>query len=262
MASLVCWVRHASYELQHLKAISDFLCQPIFDVVKRSAMIDRDKRVGRKRKSRAVLLEQLGAPRSQGITLDDGTTELSATAYFRFDMSSDTPYPAPNLGYVIVQYKSEHLEVFLASFRTLFAQLNGVLGWISVEPSHAEAHSVSLGMDNRETRARSDMSDQRRRERMGQGRLRTYPTKLPAIHWGTFISQGHLAAVGLEQLQASPAFFRVEPVAADQPHAMAFLQLTADPIDALAPGYEQTLDAARAALAPLMLDVSDIELED
>ena len=237
MAHIVCWVRHASYELQHLKAISDFLCQPIFDVVKRSAMIDRDKRVGRKRKSREVLLEQLGAPRSQGIDLDDGTTELTATAYFRFDVSTDKPYPAPHQGDLVVPYMPKHLEDFLASFRMLFAQLNGVLGWISVEPTRTEATAVCLGIDTRETRARSDMSDQRRRERMGQGRLRTYPTKLPAIHWGTFISQGHLAVVGLEQLQASPAFFRVEPVAADQPHAMAFLQLTADPIDALAPGY-------------------------
>ena len=82
------------------------------------------------------------------------------------------------------------------------------------------------------------------------------------MHWGTLISQGHLATVSLETLQASKAFFRVEPVSETQPSPMAFLQLTADPMDALAPGYDDALAVARAVLAPLMMDVSDIELNN
>jgi len=258
MAYLSFWMDHRSRELHHLRHLARFLCEPIFDKIDRSAMIDRDKRVGRRAKTVAAIEEQLRADRSQGVDLDQRGNEVDAHAFFVFKKSSDRPYPAPHSGYVYIPYQPEQLEDFLGAVKRIFTELDGVLGYISLEPSSREALSVCLGTDTRVTRARDDISDQRRRERKAQSRsLRQYPTRLPAVHWGMFLSAGHLETVGVATLKASPGFHRVDSLK----ETLVFIQLTNDPMDALSSRYDQLLDAAREVLAPLLIDVSGIELE-
>jgi len=58
-------------------------------------------------------------------------------------------------------------------------------------------------------------------------------------------------------LRASGVFARVVELSP----ALVFLQLTADPADALAHDFDARLEPARAVLAPLLMDLSAVILE-
>jgi hypothetical protein len=70
----------------------------------------------------------------------------------------------------------------------------------------------------------------------------------------TFLGAAHIGQVELERIRASKAFHRV-----DVSSQLAFLQVCADPADALRPDFESSLDAARTALRPLLMDLSDVK---
>lgn len=82
--------------------------------------------------------------------------------------------------------------------------------------------------------------------------------KLPAVHWGIHLSSGHLASLGLEKVDGSSAFHRIEKLAS----RLVLLPLTADAEDTLREGFDEKLQAARQALAPLLIDSSGIELTE
>ncbi|MEM9489053.1 MAG: hypothetical protein AAGC55_07910 [Myxococcota bacterium] len=253
MPYIAFWMHHHSRQREQLRRLATLLCAPVLSGLTRTAMIDRDKRVGGKAKSVAAVEAQLTAERSQGVDLDD------AAAFFVFDDDdSESAYPAPHWGYITAPYDPSRRDEYLAVFEQLFCEFSGVLGYISVEPSVDEAQAVCLGEDTRETRSRSDMSEQRRRERKAQPlSKRDYPTRLPAVHWGTFLSAGHLDVVGLDALRAAPEFARVVHLRDE----LVLAQLSEEPMDALESGYEDALAAARTVLAPLLVDVTDIELK-
>ena len=147
----------------------------------------------------------------------------------------------------------------LDAFSRIATELAAVIGYISLEPTFSEAQCVTLGQESAETRGRADMTPRRRRERKAQAfHIADVGQKLPAVHWGTYLSAGHLARLGVAGLETSGAFHRVARLDGD----MVFLQLTADPEDALRESFDDKLDAARRALAPLLIDVSGIELAD
>lgn len=132
-------------------------------------------------------------------------------------------------------------------------------GFVAVEPSYSRAQEVALGF--RVPRERAGLSARRRQERRGRDwHAERIATQAHGIEWGTFLGAGHLAAGKLDigALRASGAFARVIEIA---PRRLAFLQLTADPLDDLTDGIEAKLVAARAVLAPIAMDSSDVRLD-
>jgi len=83
-------------------------------------------------------------------------------------------------------------------------------------------------------------------------------THLSGPEWGTFLGAQHLAKLDLEAVRGSGAFARIVEVAHGR---LAFLQVTTDPEDDLRDDFEDKLVAARAALAPIAMDLSDVNLD-
>lgn len=256
MSHIAYWFRHSSDKLDRL---ADLLNLPVFRSLSRTAVVDRDRRTGHAEKTQAAMEVQLRAPRSQGIELDGGRGGgPNEQALFLFDRGAD-PYPAAHSGAIVLEYDSSQLDGYLDAFSRIAGELETVLAYISLEPSFSEAQSVTLGYEGQDTRRRKDMTPRRRRERKAQAfHIADTGRKLPAVHWGMYLSAGHLAALDLEQLASSSAFHRVEKLGT----GLVFLQLTADPQDALRDAFEEKLQAARHALAPVLIDSSDIELAE
>ncbi len=255
MPHIAFWFHHASDDPER---IAELLCLPALSDLTRTAMVDRDRRTGHTAKTKAAIVEQLRSPKSQGVELDGGRgRDLDEKVFIIFDRARDA-YPVPHWGYIVLKYESSRLDDYLGSFSRMATQLDTSLAYMSLEPSFSEAQSVALGYESRETRARKDMTDRRRRERKAQKfYIREIGRRLPAVHWGMYLSSGYLEAVELAQLKESPAFYLVRELEG----GIAYLQLTADPEDALGESYEETLDKARSALAPILIDLSDIELK-
>jgi len=72
------------------------------------------------------------------------------------------------------------------------------------------------------------------------------------VEWGTFLGPRHLARLDLGTVKASGAFARV--VELDE--GLAYLQVSEDPAEDLTEGFEGKLVAARAVLAPVLMDMS------
>jgi hypothetical protein len=70
--------------------------------------------------------------------------------------------------------------------------------------------------------------------------------------WGTLLGPSHLAILSVAELERSGVFARVRKLSDD----VVFLQLTENPLDALDPGFAETLDRAREVLRPILMDVN------
>lgn len=255
MTHLAFWLR---YSTDDARTLAELLCVPVFDQLERTAIIEGSRRKGHSRKTVETIEQQLRAPKSEGVELDNGrAAELDAAASFRFDRAADA-YPSPHKGYMVLRYEPHRLEEFVEACSSTFAELDGALGYISLEPSESQARCAVHGQVDREARAREDMTSRRQREWKAQGfYIREFKRKIPRVEWGIYLSAGHLEALCPDTLRASGAFHQVEML----DETRAFLQLTRDPQDAARDGYEDKLAAAREALGPLLLDVSDIELD-
>lgn len=170
-------------------------------------------------------------------------------------------YPAPLISRVLLPHEPDQEQARIKAFRDLGAALRAVFGCISLEPTFREAGRLSNGlaphMPLQQALSRPGMSERRFRERHG---FTEFPEELgqriPGPEWGVFLSGDHLAQLSPDVLQPGAVFARVERLADD----LVYAQLTDDPADALRADYDSHLDRARDALAPILMDVSGIEL--
>lgn len=124
-----------------------------------------------------------------------------------------------------------------------------------MEPSHGLAHRIAAGVSL--PKERDGLSSLRRLGRRARDwKSEQLATKVPTLEWGTFLGGAHLAQVDLDRIQASGAFARVVSTP-----AMAYLQVTEDPLDDLPGELETRLPKAREALQTLLMDLGDVNLE-
>ncbi|MBX3155901.1 MAG: hypothetical protein KF773_07875 [Deltaproteobacteria bacterium] len=134
--------------------------------------------------------------------------------------------------------------------------LDAGAGFVAVEPTYPVAQELALG--GFDSKPRPGLSRQRMLERRGRDRHQGRRQELlSGPEWGTFLGAQHLEKLDLELVRASGAFERVVRISP----RLAFLQVTADPEADGRDGFEQLLVDARAALAPIMMDLSDVNLE-
>jgi hypothetical protein len=159
-----------------------------------------------------------------------------------------------NLAFPLV---AADVETVVASICDLAGALDTVAGYVTVEPNYRLAQEAALGGGL--PKPRVGLSDQRRRGRRRRGwPLAQRESMLTGVEWGTFLGGGHLAQLDIEHVKNSNAFDRVVTISP----RLAFLQLTRDPADELTEDFEARLVRAREALAPILMDVSDVSLEE
>ena len=148
------------------------------------------------------------------------------------------------------------LDAVIRSICELAGVVHAAAGFVALEPTYGLAHRVAVGGSR--PKERPGISQQRFRERRGRGRHEDrLATELASVEWATFLGPGHLARLDLAALRASGAFAFVTEVTPQ----LAYLQVSEDPTDDLTEGFEAKLQAARRALAPVLMDVSAISLE-
>jgi hypothetical protein len=148
------------------------------------------------------------------------------------------------------------IEATIAAIGDLASALDTGSGFVAVEPDYELAHEVAVA--GSKPRARANLSERRRIERRGRDwHYKELATKIAGPEWVTFLGAGHLAHVDLDQIRTTSAFERVAQVSP----SLAYLQVTANPLDDLSGELEVRLPRAREALQPLLMDLSDVNLD-
>ncbi len=190
------------------------------------------------------------------LAMDSGR-EGEPTASARFANGEHTrgwksDHPVRFKGHVIVPYDRTLLDDQLVALRDVAAALQLVFGSISYEENFGDAHHfvlVSLPYGPL-------VSLQHRKERRAHWMYEhDIFTKVPGPEWGLFLGAGHLDTLPADALRGSGAFARVLELR----DRLVYLQLTDDPADARdLEAFDRKLDAARAALAPIAMDLTGV----
>lgn len=240
--------------------IAEIVQEPCFSACVRVAYDRRDSpgRRGRsggyRKKEAAVVREYLLDAQNESIHLDNGRQgELTAT--MRFATGAVQREGIPFYSYVAVPWTDDEAARETAAC-DLARILPAAVGAMTVgrDYKHAERFGFSEGL--MEHRARElGLSEQRHREWRGwASSLLARDTEIAGPEWGLFLGPGHLAKLPIAALRATNAFAEVR----DLGESRAFLRLTDDPRDALAPDYEAHLDKAREALRPILADLTQL----
>lgn len=210
---------------------------------------------GHREKSPGIMREYLLDPQNESVQLDNGRSG-PLTATMRFATGAVKREGIPYYSFVVVPWTDDEPardEAACDLARVLRASIGAMSVWSNY--NHAERFAFSQGL--MEERARElGLSERRHKEWRLLARDQVQvDTEISGPEWGLFLSAGHLAKVPLATLRASGAFAEVRELEGTR----AFLRLTDDPHDALAPGYEARLDRARDALRPILADLSRLD---
>ena len=235
-------------EPRRATAIAELLERPCFASLTRVAAQSRAGDPQHRPKQRAATAESLRDPAAEAVALDCGrqgariataricTGPLDAAGVARPFLTSTIAIPAA----------PAHTRALLDAFVELATLLQAVAGYVAVEPDHDRAHRAALA----QAPSREDVRNYYRRAQERRAHClydRAIDTRIAGPEWGVLFGPGHL-----EISAPDPSAFAVIRDAG----AAKLALLTEDPADALAHPFERRLDAARRALAPLLMDVS------
>jgi hypothetical protein len=250
------------------RRVADILVEPCFSGCLRRVSAKRlDRWVGHKRASATAIAETLLDRRNEAASLDNGRSgELIASA--EIDCGPMVRPKGPPLSRymaaLVVPLVSAQRDELTRAVCDLAIALDVAAGFVALDSRYGLAHRIALG--GARPLERVGLSDQRRRERQGRAwKDDLLHTHVSGIEWMTVLGPGHLEAMAtagpdLDMLHAVGVFHRVIDIV---PGRIVGLQLTPDPADEFADVdlFETKLAAARAALAPVMLDVADVSLD-
>jgi hypothetical protein len=237
------------------EAVAEVLVRPCFAELERVSAHRGDRWIEHAEKSAAKIVEILQDRGNRAVAFDtkrnrqlvasgeiQNGTQDRAQSLTRF--SAELVFPTP-----------ADIKEAMDSVLELAGWLQAGAGFVAVEPSYDLAHHVALG--GSQPKLRPGLSERHAIERRGRDwHYQELATKLAGPEWGTFLGAAHLARLAPEQISASGAFYRISQVS----NHLAFLQLTPDPADALAADFESKLQRARDVLAPIAMDLSDVNL--
>ncbi len=236
---------------------------PSLAALKRTWLRVKDKEKGHKPVTRETLLAYLRHGEADAVGVDSGRDgELVAGAVVQLGLSyvPDADIPAPLLSYVVVPHRDDGESAELVDPLVAIGEaLCPVWGMMSVEPSYASAHNAALakGPPKDERATNPLMTDDRIRYR------RTpwyYDKKVDQViggpEWGTFLGPKHLEKLSLDRLRDSGAFFEVRPLSSGG----AFVRVSESPADAQSNRILKLVAKARAALYPIVIDVSAVKI--
>lgn len=132
----------------------------------------------------------------------------------------------------------------------LASSLKAVSGFVAVEPDFDRAHRAA---HNKAPRPEDvpDYPALRRRERAGHDwHDKQLETRVSGPEWGLVLGPAHLDRVNI---RLNDPFVQIRDTGESR-----LALLTSDPLGALEPGFEAKLEAARRALAPILMDLTDV----
>jgi hypothetical protein len=243
-------------DAQRSRRVAGVLMYPCFRDLERVSAHHGDRWVQHAPKSADAIVAILRDPKNSAVSFDtkrgkelvaggeikNGTRETSEGAT-RFYGVLEFPMPTD-------------VEAATAALCELADALDTGAGFIAGEPDYAYAQKVALGGFN--PKLRPGLSTRRAIERRGRDwHYQQLHNELAGPEWGTFLGAEHLARLDIERVRASGVFERVVLVSP----RLAYLQVTADPADDLCDDFEVKLQATRAVLAPILMDLSDVNLD-
>lgn len=237
------------------RRVAEILARPCFHELDRVSAHRGDRWVEHVATSADAIAAILADRRNSAVSLDTGRgCEIVASAEIR-NGTREGLGALPHNGYLAFPTPTD-LDATIAALLELADALDVGAGFIAGEPTYNAGQNVALG--GAKPRPRPGLSTRQAIERRGRDwHYQQRHAELAGPEWGTFLGAAHLARLDLDQVRASDAFYRVELVSP----RLAYLQVTANPIDDLRDDFEEKLQAARAALAPILMDLSDVTLD-
>jgi len=228
--------------------------RPCFRDLERVSAHRGDRWVQHAPMSPDAIVAILGEPENSAVSFEtDRRKELVASAEIK---TRDVHEGAIRFYGYLAFPVPEDLDTTIAAVCELADVLDTGAGFVAAEPDHLSAQRVALG--GFDLKPRPGLSMRQAIERRGSDRhFRRRHNEIAGPEWGTFLGAEHLVRLDLERVRASGAFERVVRVSP----RLAYLQVTADPADDLRDDFEIKLQAARSALAPILMDVKDVNFD-
>jgi hypothetical protein len=231
-------------------AVAEILARPCFGALTRVAINVKDRDKQHQPKTASAITESLLAPDSDAAVLDNGRKgDLIASARIwtgRHIKTYDDPKPFLKSN-VVVPYDPAAREACVDAFADLASALQAVAGYVAVEKNYDRAHAAALS----EAPRREDLRDFPRRAQERKGHYwydKKVGEQVSGPDWGLILGPGHLPRV--PDLSSFPLV--------KDAGAAKFVFLSEDPEDALRETFDARLEAARKALAPLLMEVSAV----
>jgi hypothetical protein len=259
MATLVLRLDHAlvpGQDIDTARAVAEIMVRPCLAPLKRVAL---ETRTGRRIRYDVSSIENIASylcdPRCGVVDMDSGRQGgLVAAARLHTGLVLEpdywVAYPAPLEPYIIVPHNPELGAARIDAFCDLAAAVHAIAGCVSMELDFRLAQHLGIGVSSQPVDAvdvQPGMTMRRLRER-GSYDMRNLDREVPSPEWGLFLGRGHLEKVPASALEDSGVFHQVRRLSDE----LVFLQLTADPADALRPDFDALLDPVRRVLAPIL----------
>lgn len=246
-------------DAKSVERVASLLSRPSFVELGRVSARRKDRWLKHAKPSADLIAKILSDAENDAVSFDNKRgSEMTASAEIENCLRGRTPASPSTImhAHVVVPIPDQGVDVLVADMVELAEALGAGAGFISAEPRYDFAHRHALGGSRPKERA--GLSELRQRGRRGRDwKEHLLATHIATVEWGTFLGAGHLARIDIANVRASGAFERVVEVSP----RLAFLQVTANPMDDLSGELEAKLPAAREALAPLLMDISDVNLE-
>jgi hypothetical protein len=240
-------------DAERCRRVAAILMHPCFRDLERVSAHMGDRWVQYAPKAADAIIAILQDPKNSAVAFDtkrskeliaggeikNGTREINqgATRFYGY-----LAFPVP-----------DDLDATITALCELAYALDTGAGFVTGEPDYAYAEKVALG--GFDPKPRLGLSTHQAIERRGRYQhMWQRHNELAGPEWGTFLGAEHLARLDLEKVRASGAFERVVLVSP----RLAYLQITTDPADDLRDDFEGKLQAAREALTPILMDLSDV----
>jgi hypothetical protein len=236
--------------------MAEIMMRPCFAPLKRMSLeTRRGRNMHYTRPSAEVIQAYLCDPRCDVVDMESGRQgEVIAQARLPTGLLLEpdywVAYPAPLKLYIIVPHDPGLARARIDAFCELALVVQATSGCVSMENGFNLAQTMCIGSLVKPAKLvhmQPGLTLRRLAERRSYS-LRKLDREVPAPEWGLFLSRGHLDVVSADALESSGVFHQVRRLG----DALVFLQLTADPADALRPDYDDLLDPVRRVLAPIL----------
>jgi len=240
--------------------LAEILTRPCFVSLHRLSLMRRDRQTAYRPKSAEGIVEYLAAAEDDSIYLDSGRRgELVAASRIERSarwLPADSRSPAPMLSHVVVPLEMQVFPALKEALCELAIALRTVTGAATAAASFDEGHNfVLFGKVNLVRALTTGSLDERRLMERAAGAFYSEQVneRIGGPEWGLFLSDGHLQKLDRHALRATFADVREL-----SEFGLVYLQLTADPVDALRPNFLSTVGRARQTLAPVLMDLSGL----
>jgi hypothetical protein len=239
-----------------VSTMAEIMMRPCFAPLKRMSLETRKGRnMHYTRPSAEVIRAYLCDPRCDVVDMESGRQgDLIAQARLPtgllLDPDSWVAYPAPLELYIIVPHDQGLARARIDAFCDLALAVRAAAGCVSMENGFNLAQTMCIGRLVKPAKLvhmQPGLTPRRLYERRSYDK-RKLDREVPSPEWGLFLSRGHLEQVPASALEDSGVFHQVRRLRDE----LVFLQLTADPADALRPDFDALLDPVRRVLAPVL----------